>query len=210
MVFMDECYWEQPLVGNNGRTENGTRKYRDVYFEHNGNISCEQIADMFNTDKRNIENHKYNYQWDRVLADKKAYLQRKRDEKREENYQKHLDKDFKNADTVLTIKYTQIQMAAVKVGIMQPIPGLIIPDELTFEKAWDTINRTDLKTLQTVIMRDLEKSGTINDKQKIESENINTNLNIPLKTTDEVLDENADTITRFIERRMHTTDSTTD
>lgn len=162
---MDECYWEQPLVGNNGRTENGTRKYRDVYFEHNGNISCEQIADMFNTDKRNIENHKYNYQWDRVLADKKAYLQRKRDEKREENYQKHLDKDFKNADTVLTIKYTQIQMAAVKVGIMKPIQGLIIPDELTFEKAWDTINRTDLKTLQTVIMRDLEKAGNINDKQ---------------------------------------------
>ena len=177
MVFMDECYWEQPLVGNNGRTENGTRKYRDVYFEHNGNISCEQIADMFNTDKRNIENHKYNYQWDTVLADKKAYLQRKRDEKREENYQKHLDKDFKNADTVLTIKYTQIQMAAVKVGIMQPIPGLIIPDELTFEKAWDTINRTDLKTLQTVIMRDLEKSGTINDTQRIESENTNYNYN---------------------------------
>ena len=177
MVFMDECYWEQPLVGNNGRTENGTRKYRDVYFEHNGNISCEQIADMFNTDKRNIENHKYNYQWDTVLADKKAYLQRKRDEKREENYQKHLDKDFKNADTVLTIKYTQIQMAAVKVGIMQPTPGLYIPDELTFEKAWDTINRTDLKTLQTVIMRDLEKSGTINDTQRIESENTNYNYN---------------------------------
>ena len=174
---MDECYWEQPLVGNNGRTENGTRKYRDVYFEHNGNISCEQIADMFNTDKRNIENHKYNYQWDTVLADKKAYLQRKRDEKREENYQKHLDKDFKNADTVLTIKYTQIQMAAVKVGIMQPTPGLYIPEELTFEKAWDTINRTDLKTLQTVIMRDLEKSGTINDTQRIESENTNYNYN---------------------------------
>lgn len=161
---MEECYWEQPLLGKNGSTENGTRKYRDVYFNHNGHITCEQIAKMFDTDKRNIENHKSNYNWDGALADKKAYLQRKRDEKREENYQKHIDKDFKNADTVLTIKYTQIQMAAVKVGIMKPIQGLIIPDELTFEKAWDTINRTDLKTLQTVIMRDLEKAGNINDK----------------------------------------------
>ena len=161
---MEECYWEQPLLGKNGSTENGTRKYREVYFNHNGHITCEQIAKMFDTDKRNIENHKSNYNWDGVLADKKAYLQRKRDEKREENYQKHIDKDFKNADTVLTIKYTQIQMAAVKVGIMKPIQGLIIPDELTFEKAWDTINRTDLKTLQTVIMRDLEKAGNINDK----------------------------------------------
>lgn len=161
---MEECYWEQPLLGKNGSTENGTRKYRDVYFDHNGHITCEQIAKMFDTDKRNIENHKSNYNWDGVLADKKAYLQRKRDEKREENYQKHIDKDFKNADTVLTIKYTQIQMAAIKVGIMKPIPELTIPKELTFEKAWDTINRTDLKTLQTVIMRDLEKAGNINDK----------------------------------------------
>lgn len=207
---MDECYWEQPLTGLNGSKENGSKKYRDVYFEYNGNISTQQIADMFGVEKKSIDNHKSNYQWDKALADKKAYLQRKRDEKREENYQKHLDKDFKNADTVLTIKYTQIQMAAIKVGIMKPINGLHVPDELTFKEAWDTINRTDLKTLQTVIMRDLEKSGTINDKQKIESENINANLNLPLKSTDEVLDENADTITRFIERRFNTTDSTTD
>jgi prophage maintenance system killer protein len=71
-------------------------------------------------------------------------------------------------------------------------------------------NPQAINKMHSQILRDLEKSGTINDKQKIESENINTNLNIPLKTTDEVLDENADTITRFIERRMHTTDSTTD
>lgn len=203
---MDECYWEQPLVGKNGSTENGTRKYRDVYFEHNGHITTQQIADIFGVDKRNIDNHKSNYNWDGALADKKNYEQRKREQKREENYQKQLDKDYQNADTVLTIKYTQIQMAAIKVGILSPNPDLPIPDELTFEKAWDTINRTDLKTLQTVIMRDLEKSGTINDKQRIESENYNNNLNFSVKTTAEVLDENADTIERFIERRMHKSD----
>jgi hypothetical protein len=206
----DECYWDYPLKGVNGKKENGSKKYRDYYFDNNGELTSQQVADHFGLAKITIDQHRSNYQWDMVLADKQAYETRKRREKREQTYEKHIEKDYSNANTVLNIKYTQIQMAAVKVGIMQPTPGLYIPDELTFEKAWDTINRTDLKTLQTVIMRDLEKSGTINDKQKIESENINTNLNIPLKTTDEVLDENADTITRFIERRMHTTDSTTD
>ena len=71
-------------------------------------------------------------------------------------------------------------------------------------------NPQAINKMHQQVLRDLEKSGTINDKQKIESENINTNLNVPLKTTDEVLNENADTITRFIERRLHTTDSTTD
>ena len=206
---MEECYWEQPLTGLNGSKENGSKKYRDVYFQHNGNITTQKIADMFDVEKKSIDNHKSNYQWGKVLADKKAYLQRKRDEKREENYQKHIDKDFKNADTVLTIKYTQIQIAAVKIGIMNPIKGLIIPEELTFEKAWDTINRTDLKTLQTVIMRDLEKAGTINDKQKVESENLNTNVNFTSKSTEEVVKEHEDTFERFIQRRMHTTDADT-
>ena len=160
-----ECYWNYPLTGLNGKKENGSKKYRDYYFDNDGDLTNQQVADHFGLAEITIRQHRHNYQWDTVLADKKAYLQMRREKIREENYQKHIDKDFKNADTVLTIKYTQIQMAAVKVGIMKPIQGLTIPEELTFEKAWDTINRTDLKTLQTVIMRDLEKAGNINDKQ---------------------------------------------
>lgn len=204
-----ECYWNYPLTGLNGKKENGSKKYRDYYFDNDGDLTNQQVADHFGLAEITIRQHRHNYQWDTVLADKKAYLQMRREKIREENYQKHIDKDFKNADTVLTIKYTQIQMAAVKVGIMKPIQGLTIPEELTFEKAWDTINRTDLKTLQTVIMRDLEKAGTINDKQKVESENLNTNVNFTSKSTEEVVKEHADTFERFIERRMHTTDADT-
>lgn len=42
------------------------------------------------------------------------------------------------------------------------------------------------------------------DHHKIESEN--TNINFNMKSDDEVLKENADTITRFIERRIKPTD----
>lgn len=210
----DECYWNYPLKGINGKKENGSKKYRDYYFDHDGDLTSQQIADHFGLAKSTIDQHRSNYQWDRVLADKKAYLQRKRDEKREENYQQHLDTDFKNANTVLNIKYTQIQMAAIKVGIMKPIPELTIPKELTFEKAWDTINRTDLKTLQTVIMRDLEKSSSIKDVTgdlKLKAETTNTNLNINVKkSTDEELSENADAIDRFITRRMQKPDKPID
>lgn len=41
---------------------------------------------------------------------------------------------------------------------------------------------------------------------KLKAETTNTNLNFNMKTTAEVLDENADTIERFIERRMHKSD----
>lgn len=173
--MQNEDYWNYPLIGKNGSKENGSKKYRDYYFDNNGELTSQQVADHFNLNKETIDAHRQNYEWDRVLADKKAYEQRQRDAKRQENYEKHIDKDFKNADTVLTIKYTQIQIAAIKVGIMKPTQGLEIPSELTFDKAWDTINRTDLKTLQTVIMRDLEKAGTLNDKQ---THNITGDMNL--------------------------------
>ena len=160
-----ECYWNYPLIGLDGKKEKSSKKYRDYYFDHDGDLTNQQVADHFKLAEITIRTHRYNYQWDRVLADKKAYLQMKREAIREETYQKHLDKDYSNANTVLNIKYTQIQMAAIKVGIMPPINGVVVPEDLSFDKAWDTINRTDLKTLQTVIMRDLEKAGNINDKQ---------------------------------------------
>ena len=40
------------------------------------------------------------------------------------------------------------------------------------------------------------------DKMEVKSDNTNTNVNIEVKPTDKVLEENADTITRFIERRI--------
>ena len=40
------------------------------------------------------------------------------------------------------------------------------------------------------------------DKMEVKSDNTNTNVNMEVKPTDKVLEENADTITRFIERRI--------
>ena len=40
------------------------------------------------------------------------------------------------------------------------------------------------------------------DHHTVQSENTNTNVNVEVKSTDKVLEENADTITRFIERRI--------
>lgn len=40
------------------------------------------------------------------------------------------------------------------------------------------------------------------DKMEVKSDNTNTNVNMEFKPTDKVLEENADTITRFIERRI--------
>ena len=40
------------------------------------------------------------------------------------------------------------------------------------------------------------------DHHTVQSENTNTNVNMEVKSTDKVLEENAETITRFIERRI--------
>lgn len=58
-------------------------------------------------------------------------------------------------------------------------------------------------------MYKLKESREIDAKVQSENTNLNTNLNLPIKSTSEVLDENADTITRFIERRMHKSDTDT-
>ena len=44
------------------------------------------------------------------------------------------------------------------------------------------------------------------DHHTVQSENTNTNVNMEVKSTDKVLEENADTLTRFIERRIKPAD----
>lgn len=181
----DEQYWNYPLKGKDGRIENGSRKYRDYYFEKNGDITNEELATHFNVSKSVIEGHKSNYQYDAVLSDKKAYEAEKRRIKREESYQKHLDEDNKNANIALSIKYKQIEMSAIRVGI---IPGDIdaLPDELTFDKAWDTINRIGIDKIKNIIMRNFEEPATINGLQKVEHAGELTTRNLNVNTDVEV------------------------
>ena len=44
------------------------------------------------------------------------------------------------------------------------------------------------------------------DHHTVQSDNTNTNVNMEVKSTDKVLEENADTLTRFIERRIKPSD----
>ena len=65
-------------------------------------------------------------------------------------------------------------------------------------KAGETSWQADAWWLERV---DPENFGR-KDKMEVKSDNTNTNVNMEVKSTDKVLEENADTITRFIERRI--------
>lgn len=170
----DECYWNRPLTGKNGQTENGSRKYRDYYIEKNGEISNKDMADHFNISESNIKTHKSNYRWDKVLADKRAYEQKKREEKREAEYQKFIDTDLKNAKTQLNSLYTLSQIALIYLGVLPDNGTLEIPDDMTIKQATKILqgNPKAIRQMHNQILRDLEKPNTINDNQthKIDAE----------------------------------------
>ena len=65
-------------------------------------------------------------------------------------------------------------------------------------KAGETSWQADAWWLERV---DPENFGR-KDKMEVKSDNTYTNVNMEVKPTDKVLEENADTITRFIERRI--------
>lgn len=170
----DECYWNRPLTGKNGQTENGSRKYRDYYIEKNGEISNKDMADHFNISESNIKTHKSNYRWDKVLADKRAYEQKKREEKREAEYQKFIDTDLNNAKTQLNSLYTLSQIALIYLGVLPDNGSLEIPEDMTIKQATKILqgNPKAIRQMHNQVLRDLEKPNTINDSQnhKIEAE----------------------------------------
>ena len=69
-------------------------------------------------------------------------------------------------------------------------------------KAGETSWQADAWWLERV---DPENFGR-KDKMEVKSDNTNTNVNMEVKSTDKVLEENADTLTRFIERRINPED----
>ena len=72
-------------------------------------------------------------------------------------------------------------------------------------KAGETSWQADAWWLERV---DPENFGR-KDKMEVKSDNTNTNVNMEVKPTDKVLEENADTFERVIQRRMHKTDEDT-
>lgn len=174
---MTDEYWNYPLKGKNGRTENGSKKYRDYYFEHDGNISNQEIADYFGVSKSVIEGHKSNYDYDGVLADKKAYIQHEREKKREEAYQEFIDHDLKNAKTQITALYSLSQIALIYLGLLPDNGQLDIPEDMTIKEATRILqnNPAAINRMHNQVLRDLEKAPAINDKQ---THNINGNMEL--------------------------------
>ena len=65
-------------------------------------------------------------------------------------------------------------------------------------KAGETSWQADAWWLERMVPESFARK----DKMEVKSDNTNTNVNMEVKSTDKVLEENADTITRFIERRI--------
>ena len=211
-----EYDWRHPIEVPNPKNksgksvENGSFKWFEYWLKHG--CTYKQIADYFNTSESSVGVIASLFKWKERKRNKEDYDTRQREKIQQQRYQEFIDKDYKNAKTQLDALYTLSQIALIYLGVLPDNGTLEIPEYMNLKQATKILqgNPKAMRQVHNQILRDLEKPEKINDNQKIESENINTNLNLPLKTTSEVLDENADTITRFIRRRMHTTDTTTD
>ena len=69
-------------------------------------------------------------------------------------------------------------------------------------KAGETSWQADAWWLERMVPESFARK----DKMEVKSDNTNTNVNMEVKPTDKVLEENVDTITRFIERRIKSED----
>lgn len=161
----DECYWNYPLKGRDGRTENGSKKYRDYYFEKNGNITNQEIADYFNVGISSIEGHKSNYEWDKALTDKNNYIKRKRAEKRERQLDEFKDKDFTNVNNLIKGHYKFVALAYMRLELMPTPPGLIVPEWMTEDLAVETVMKNPLSRLHNQALTDLDYIKPADEKE---------------------------------------------
>lgn len=166
----DDCYWDYPLIGLNGKKENQSKKYRDYYFEHNGNLTSQEVADHFNLKLQTIKNHRSNYQWDDVLLDKKAYESKQRREAQEDNYKKFLDQDANEVTELLNGKHRFIRLCEIKLGLVPNHENIQMPEWLTIDMAYDTVKDLKPETLHKMAIRDFEQPYNI-DKQQHEFNN---------------------------------------
>lgn len=161
----EECYWNFPLVGNDGRTENGSKKYRDYYFENDGNVTNQEIADHFGVEKTTIERHKSNYRWDEALTDRNNYIKKKRAEKRERQLDEFKDKDFTNVNNLINGHYKFVALAYMKLGLMETPKGIMIPEWMSEKIAVDTVMKNPLSKLHNQALTDLDYIKPVDEKE---------------------------------------------
>ncbi len=181
-----ECYWENSLTGKDGKTENGSRKYRDKYFELNGNITNQEMADLFGISTRTIETHKYNYEWDRVLADKRTYEDKQRQQKRQEAYNELIDNDVHKRKTIMQGYDNLTTLALLKLGLAPNTSQITIPEWLSHSIALQILKDNPKLTRQIYnhILRDLEQEETIKNNHTTSADENKTTA-----TLDDIISE---------------------
>ena len=211
-----EYDWRHPIEVPNpnnksGKSvENGSFKWFQYWLTHG--CTYKQIANHFKIAESTVQTIAVLFKWKERRRNKEDYDTRQREKLQQQRYQEFIDKDYKNAKTQMDALYTLSQIALIYLGVLPDNGTLNIPDDMTIKQATTILqgNPKAIRQMHNQILRDLEKPEKINDKQKLESENINTNLNLPVKSTEEIVNEHADTFERFIERRMRTTNEEPD
>ena len=164
----NECYWDYPLTGKDGKIEKRSRIYRDYYLDHNGELTCKQVAQHFGIKEQTIKEHKSRYDWDTVLNDKRAFESQQKRVQRLNIYNDFIEKDLKKSSNRLNAKYALEMMSAIKLGLAENDGSYNIPDALTEEVAIDILLKVNPDTVHKQILRNLEQPGTIKDTQTIE------------------------------------------
>lgn len=211
-----EYDWRHPIEVPNpnnksGKSvENGSFKWFQYWLTHG--CTYKQIANHFKIAESTVQTIAVLFKWKERKRNKEDHDTRQREKLQQQRYQEFIDNDYKNAKTQLDALYTLSQIALIYLGVLPDTGKLEIPEDMTVKQATKILqdNPRAIRQMQSQILRDLEKPEKINDKQKLESENINTNLNLPVKSTEEIVNEHADTFERFIERRMRTTNEEPD
>ena len=205
---MTECYWEKPLKSKTGTTERGSKKYRDYYFKHDGNITTKQIAKHFNKSESAINTYKYVYEWDSALSDKHNYESRKKAEALKEKAIDYFEKTYNNANELINLKFTLYLACAIVLGWIPNRQQLPIPSDLTKEKALDILSKVPIEQLNKMIIRSLGEPYTLNDTQKFEGEIMEHRIVQSNKSKEELDQEYEDRFKEYLQNI--TTDSGTD
>lgn len=211
-----EYDWRHPIEVPNPKNksgksvENGSHEWFKYWLQNN--CTFKEVAIKFKRSEDTIRGTAKLFKWKERKRNKEDHDTRQREKLQQQRYQEFIDKDYKNAKTQLNSLYTLSQIALIYLGVLPDNGTLEIPDDMTIKQATKILqgNPKAIRQMHNQILRDLEKPEKINDKQKLESENINTNLNLPVKSTEEIVNEHADTFERFIERRMRTTNEEPD
>lgn len=212
-----EYDWRHPIEVPNSKNKSGVSKENGSFewFKYWLNNGCtyQQIADKFNTSKTTVANISKLFKWKERKRNRDNYISRQQDLEEIEEYNKFKKRTRKEVKQEIDITHGTLTILGMIAGIIPNNGQYELPENKTeFVKIANAIFKSPvaLKTSRADFLRSVEQAATINDKQKVESENINTNLNLPVKSTEEVVNEHADTFERFIERRLHISDEDAD